>query len=134
MDEAELVFSSARKPLVPRYEDVPPSEDLRAYPLVEITAEKLRCVMQRLQCRDFFDLHYLLDVERVDLGDAWAMFEQKARHRNIDPAGFFERFDERDPQYEERWADEMSEHLAGDVPHFEAMRRELRRRLRPRRQ
>lgn len=84
-------------------------------------------------CRDLFDLHYLLEVKGTDQDDAWEMFEQKARHKKIDPANFFERFDVRVPQYEERWADEMGEHLGGDLPHFEAIRRELRRRLRPRR-
>ena len=133
MDEAEFVFTSVPKPLIPRYEDVPATENLRAYSLAEITAEKLRCVMQRLQCRDLFDLHYLLEVKGTDQDDAWEMFEQKARHKKIDPANFFERFDVRVPQYEERWADEMGEHLGGDLPHFEAIRRELRRRLRPRR-
>lgn len=133
LDETERVFSSVRRPVVPRYEDVPPSEGLPTYSLVEITAEKLRCVIQRLQCRDFFDLHYLLEVERVELAETWEMFEEKARHKNIDPAVFFERFDARLPQYEERWAGEMGEHLAGDLPPFGAMSRELRRRLRPHR-
>lgn len=130
MDEGELVLSTVRKPLVPRYEDVPASQSLHAYTLAEIAAEKLRCVIQRLQCRDFFDLHYLLEVARIDLDEAWSMFEEKARHKDIDPGRFFERFDTRLVQYEERWADEMSEHLAGELPHFDAMSRELRRRLR----
>lgn len=133
MDETELVFSSVRKRLVPRYGDVRSTEDLHTYSLVEITAEKLRCVMQRLQCRDFFDLHHLLEVEGVHLGDVWPMFEEKARHKNVDPERFFERFDARVPQYEDRWGVEMAEHLAGDLPHFEAVRRELKRRLRSRR-
>lgn len=88
----------------------------------------------RSPTKDLFDLHYLLEVERVELGEAWEMFEKKARHKNIDPAIFFERFDARLPHYEERWADEMGEHLAGDLPPFGAKGRELRRCLRPRRE
>ncbi|WP_281013609.1 nucleotidyl transferase AbiEii/AbiGii toxin family protein [Psychroflexus torquis] len=29
--------------------------------------EKLRCVMQRMQARDFYDIWYLLEVHSMDL-------------------------------------------------------------------
>jgi hypothetical protein len=47
----ELVEDTAVLPIRRRYED---QEDgrVRIYTLEEVTAEKLRCVMQRLQCRD----------------------------------------------------------------------------------
>lgn len=133
LDEDELVLSSATTPFLRRYGDLPQSEGLPTYALSEIAAEKLRCVIQRLQCRDFFDLHHLVAVETVDLDETWEMFEAKARHKGIDPADFFERFGARVEQYKERWADEMSEHVPGELPPFETMVRELKRRLQARR-
>lgn len=131
LDDSELVLASDRRPMVPRYDDVSAGEDVLTYPLTEIGAEKLRCVIQRLQCRDFFDLHYLFEEQEVDLGEAWPMFERKAEHRGIDPSTFFDRFDVRVSHYAERWEAEMREHLPGEPPHFDVMLRELRRRLRP---
>lgn len=130
LDEDELIFSSSAKPLLRRYDDLISSEGLPTYSLPEIAAEKLRCIIQRLQCRDFFDLHHLLEVEDIDLDETWEMFEAKARHRGIDPGTFFTRFDARVPQYERRWADEMYEHVVQELPPFETVLRELRRHLR----
>lgn len=131
LDEDELILSAERRPLLRRYRDVGASEGLPTYSLVEIAAEKLRCVIQRLQCRDFYDLHQLLEGRSVDANEAWEMFEAKARHKNIDSRGFFERFDARVPHYEDRWVDEMGEHVPGELQAFETALRQLRRRLRP---
>jgi hypothetical protein len=47
-----------------------------------------RCILQRLQCRDFYDLYILLYVERVDPQEAVELFRRKARHLNLDPDTF----------------------------------------------
>jgi predicted nucleotidyltransferase component of viral defense system len=115
----ELVLDPTPSQLLPRYpdqSDPPPS--ITTYSLVEVGAEKLRCVIQRLQCRDPLDLHRLLVDEGVDLEDTWDYFEQKARHKGLDPTTFGARLSQREPQYARRWQGELSEHLA-DVPHFE---------------
>lgn len=134
LDQEELVFSAERRSFLQRYEDVGPSAGLPTYSLVEIAAEKLRCVMQRLQCRDFYDLHQLFEDRLVDRNDAWEMFEAKARHKNIDPGDFFKRFEARIPHYEDRWVDEMSDHVLGELPPFKTALRQLRRHIRPFRQ
>jgi predicted nucleotidyltransferase component of viral defense system len=134
ISDDELVFSPEQRPIFPRYEDLTSSEGLPVYSLVEITAEKFRCVIQRSLCRDLFDLHFLLEEAQVDLDDAWAMFEEKASHKGIDPALFFPRLDERlESTYRQMWDGEMTEHLAGDVPHFNEIRRKVRARVRPKR-
>lgn len=134
LDQDELVFSAERRSLLQRYGDAGPSAGLPTYSLEEIAAEKLRCVMQRLQCRDFYDLHQLFEGRHVDRSDAWEMFEAKARHKNIDPGGFFKRFEARIPHYEDRWVDEMSDHVLGELPQFKTALRQLRRHIRPLRQ
>ncbi len=126
----ELVVEAERKRLIDRYPDQSqPPPTISAYTLNEVGAEKLRCVIQRLQCRDPFDLHRLLVMEGIDPGHAWDVFERKARHKGIDPATFSARLDAREPEYERRWDQELSEHVQ-QIPQFESTIRELRRTLR----
>src|ERR1700682_2182692 len=70
---------------------------LHTYTLEEVASEKLRCVIQRLVCRDISDLHRLLVREGVDVEESWARFEEKARFKNLDPALFAERLNGREP-------------------------------------
>jgi predicted nucleotidyltransferase component of viral defense system len=131
--ENELVVETTHASLIRRYEDHPdPSPSVCAYTLEEQGAEKLRCVIQRLQCRDPFDLHRLFVTERVSAPASFEVFERKARHLGIDPAVFDERLEARLPQYRSRWDDELEEHVGAGVPEFEATMRELRRALRQR--
>ena len=129
----ELVIETQATALIGRYSDqsVPPPS-ITTYTLSEVVAEKLRCVIQRVQCRDPFDLHRLLVEQGIEMQDAWPLFEQKAEHKGLDPDSFDGRFDEREPMYRRRWTRELSEHVS-DVPHFERTMRELRRELRNRR-
>jgi predicted nucleotidyltransferase component of viral defense system len=124
----ELVEDSTILPIKRRYED---QEDgrCRAYTLEEITAEKLRCVMQRLQCRDLLDLYELLVVNDIDAQAVWPLFERKARHRDCDPDRFGESFDDRAPRWEERWDRELIEYTASP-PEFDGVLRSVRRELR----
>lgn len=114
------------RPLLPRWTDTPPCNVL-AYTKLEITAEKLRCILQRRQCRDFLDLSLLLGQE--DLDAVAELFRQKATHRGLDPAKFAERFERRVEEYKRQWDQELEQYL-GEVPHFEAVERSVRRELR----
>ncbi|MXY90293.1 MAG: nucleotidyl transferase AbiEii/AbiGii toxin family protein [Gammaproteobacteria bacterium] len=55
----ELVLNTEVRTLLPHWPDLPANSRLRVYTLIEIAGEKLRCLMQRTQCRDFFDLWVL---------------------------------------------------------------------------
>jgi uncharacterized protein len=126
----ELVIETARPSLVRRYADqTDPAPAVLAYSLDEVAAEKLRCVLQRLQCRDLFDLHRLLVEEELEVDVVWELFERKTVHKGFDPTRFPEKLNDRMPQYERRWSDELRTHL-GLVPDFQRMVRELRRALR----
>ena len=126
----ELVIDTTRRPLVPRYDDQSnASPHVLVYSLQEVAAEKLRCVIQRLQCRDLFDLHRVFVEEALNVDDVWESFERKTVHKGLDPAHFGAKLDERLPHYERRWNDELQTHL-GAVPDFDRLVRELRRALR----
>lgn len=130
----ELVLDVTEAQMLARYPDQsdPPAR-VRMYSLEEVTAEKLRCIIQRLLCRDLFDLHRLLVVQGVDLGSAWNSFEEKARHKGVDPALFKSALDRREAPYRDRWTEEIENLVLGaEVPHFEQTMRELRRALRGR--
>lgn len=111
------------------WSDLPAPAAFDVYPLDEITAEKLRCVIQRVQCRDLYDLYRLTRDLKVDLRELTGLFHNKARAKSIDPALFPTRFEERTEKYEERWEREMREHLM-DPPRFDDVLRVVRRNLR----
>ena len=111
------------------WRDLPASAAFDVYTLPEITAEKLRCVIQRVQCRDLYDLYRLTEDGNVDLRELAALFDSKARAKRIDPAVFPTRFEGRRKKYEERWEREMREHLK-DPPRFDDVLRVVRRNLR----
>jgi predicted nucleotidyltransferase component of viral defense system len=125
----ELVEESESRVLLPRYGDQGTAE-IEVYTLGEIAAEKLRCVIQRLQTRDLFDLNELFVVNEIAAEKVWPSFERKARHKQIEPSKFAERFEKRVPQWRAGWDAEMAEHLGGEPDRFETVERAVRRALR----
>jgi predicted nucleotidyltransferase component of viral defense system len=128
--EDELVIEHEPRTLLARYADQPGDIQIDVYTLREIAAEKLRCVIQRQQCRDLFDLYELLEGQHVELWEVWPSLERKARHRHVDPALFSERLEQRLPSYERLWEQEMAEHVTGEPPPFDTVSRVVRRHLR----
>jgi predicted nucleotidyltransferase component of viral defense system len=127
----ELIEETVTRKLLPRHHDQVEAQ-ITVYTLGEIAAEKLRCVIQRLQARDLFDLNELFVVNKILPEEVWASFERKAQHKGIDPSQFSERFNKRVPQWRTRWDEEMAEHLAGEPDQFETVERAVRRALRSR--
>lgn len=126
----ELVLDAGHSAaLIGRYRDQPANRVLRTYTPVEAAGEKLRCVLQRLQCRDLYDLWWLLTEGGVDAGEAADVFRQKAAHRGRDPHDFAADFEGRATQYEERWYQEMPNYM-GSPPSLDRVLREVRRQLR----
>lgn len=122
----ELVVNTEQRPLLPRWSDTPKC-NVVAYTQLEVTAEKVRCILQRRQCRDFLDLNLLLGNQ--DLAATADLFRKKAAHRKLDPATFAEKFEKRVVEYGRQWDEELSQYL-GEVMHFDAVERNVRRELR----
>ena len=72
--------------------DLPAAEPFDVYPIDEIAAEKLRCIIQRVQCRDLYDLFRLADDLAVSYAAVRPLFERKTQAKGIDPATFSARF------------------------------------------
>jgi uncharacterized protein len=130
LQDDELVESTALLPILRRYEDIPEGAMVVGYTEDEIGAEKLRCVLQRKQCRDPYDLHYLLTNGRIDAAEVHLLFERKAKHKGLDAARLPGKLDALLEWCKPRWERELGEYVR-DVPPFEAFERQLRRELRP---
>lgn len=126
----ELVVNTEHRFLLPRWPDLPDVPEIRVYTPLEIAGEKLRCIIQRCQCRDFFDLDMLFSEFEVEPEEAAQLFRVKARHRGIDPESFSSRFGTRIDEYRRRWKTEIAEHVSGSIPYFEELERRVRRQLR----
>ena len=126
----ELVLNVNYVNSLRRWDDLPETGAVRAYALAEIAGEKLRCVMQRLQCRDLLDLWLLFEDAGADPHNAAEVFLPKAAHRHLDPGQFETSYRARLPQYRRRWTNELEIHVPGEVPHFEQVERTVSRRLR----
>lgn len=126
----ELVESAEQRTVHALWPDMPDSTPpISVYPLEEVSAEKLRCVIQRVQCRDLYDLWRLTEDMGIRLEEVQPLFERKTRAKGLDPSSFADRFEDRLDRYKKRWDSEMSEHIA-DPPRFTVVVREVRRSLR----
>ena len=124
----ELIIESVLLPLLVKWRDLPQNASIRAYSLTEICAEKLRCIIQRRQCRDLYDLWNLFQAD-VDPFNAWHRFEQKASHKAIEPSLFFEKWNTSEAWYSSRWADELADYLGDDLPNFTTTHRAVDRKV-----
>lgn len=128
----ELVSDGGSKcfSIISRYDDQL-GGTIRAYTVEEVAAEKLRCVIQRVQARDLFDLFQLFGVRGVDIELVWPTFEVKARHKGLDPNLFLERFEDRMIRWRRLWEAEMNDHVPpGSQLHLKEVERAVRREIR----
>lgn len=88
------------------------------------------CLMQRTQCRDFFDLWVLFAREKVDVMEAVEVFRKKAEHRSIDSKEFARRYGIVTEKYRKNWEAELGEHVQKNVPVFREVARGVSRELR----
>ncbi|MEE8456454.1 MAG: nucleotidyl transferase AbiEii/AbiGii toxin family protein [Acidimicrobiia bacterium] len=127
-DDELVIDTSSTATLINRYADQVSSPALLTYTLNETLAEKLRCVMQRLQCRDLYDIWRLTDGQ-AEVLDVVDVFRRKALHKNRDPANFAVGYSRRMAQYQKRWNTELDPYMRV-VPDFDRVNREVTRKLR----
>lgn len=135
ISDDELVETHDRLAIRRRWPDLSEHAALEGYTLDEVAAEKLRCIAERLQCRDLFDLHELLDGGHVEPLEVWHLYLRKAANdlvrdrQRTPPAQWAATFERRMTTYRERWDDELSDYLA-EFPTFDETDRRVRRALR----
>jgi hypothetical protein len=89
------IQSIEERTLVVVWPDLPDPVPFAVYPTEEVGAEMLRCVIQRAQCRDLYDLFRLTDNAGLSLAEVQPPFEPKAQAKNLEPGAFAQRFENR---------------------------------------
>lgn len=101
---------------------------LLCYSLEEILVEKLRSVIQRMQARDFYDIWYLLEVHGMEVDFYINEFKTKCESKEVNPADFHNKLEQRLPQYNGRWQKSMADQIH-DLPDFDTVLRGVARHL-----
>ena len=123
----KLEFESVIKSAIIEYSD----EDefnLLCYSLEELLIEKLRCVMQRMQPRDYYDIWYLLEVHGMDIDFYTTEFRNKCVSKSLEPNDFHKKLEQKLPQYKARWQKSMNDQIK-QLPDFDQVQREVQRHL-----
>jgi predicted nucleotidyltransferase component of viral defense system len=137
VSDTELVETHARIPLQSRWPDLPEGPGIEGYTLDEAGAEKLRCIAERLQCRDLYDLHELLAGGHIDALEVWELYIRKSANdvargrQRTAPKDWAAAFDHRIDAYRSRWDQELGDYLGADIPVFADVERRSRRHLAP---
>lgn len=123
----KLEFESIIKEAIVDYSDL---EDykLMCYPLAELLVEKLRCIMQRMQPRDYYDIWYLVEIEGMNVEYYTNEFRNKCTSKELKPEDFHSKLEQKLPQYKARWTKSMSDQIK-DLPDFEKVEREVSRKI-----
>lgn len=93
----KLEFEPVIKQAIIEYSDEE-EYNLLCYTLEELLVEKLRCVMQRMQPRDYYDIWYLLEVHGMDIDFYISEFKNKCKNKELDPADFYKKLEQKLPQ------------------------------------
>lgn len=89
----------------------------------------MRSLLSRTQPRDYYDLWYLSEMEGMEMVDYLYEFEDKARHKGLDPDSLQEKLENKISVFKARWDSSMKDQIA-DLPPFEQVHRELGKRFR----
>lgn len=118
-----LVFAPVLKDVYINYSDLQ-NHQLLCYSLEEVLVEKMRCVMQRMQARDFYDLWYLLEEHGMDIDFYGKEFGKKCESKGLKSIDFPRKIEDRLPQYKGRWNNSLNEQIK-DLPDFEVIQKAI---------
>ena len=123
----KLEFEPVVKKVFIEYSDLEDYE-LLCYPLEELLVEKLRCTMQRTQPRDYYDIWYLVEIEKMEVEYFTNEFRNKCLNKELNPEDFHNKLEQKLLQYKARWQKSMSDQIK-DLPDFEQVEREVSRKI-----
>jgi predicted nucleotidyltransferase component of viral defense system len=123
-----LQFEVEKHEMLEKYSDHETCS-LKYYSLKEIMVEKMRSLLSRQQPRDFYDLWYLSESEGMEMSDYLLEFEEKTRHKGLNPDNLENRVNQLLPIFKARWTSSMSDQIR-NLPPFEQVSRELGRHFR----
>jgi predicted nucleotidyltransferase component of viral defense system len=129
-----LLFPITRKMffhLYEEYNDIPRDVEVLVYSIEEVIIEKLVSLIDpsRNEPRDLYDVWYLLDNDLVQLDLVKDSFLKKAEFKNIKLRELAKSLDKKEGIYKRLW-DIRLNHQILNLPYFEEIFRDLKRRLR----
>lgn len=125
----ELVHKPDKKSVFQTYSDLNKCK-LLCYPLEEVLIEKMRCVMQRMQARDLYDIWYLLEIcSELEVYFLLNEFRRKCEQKEIDPSEFPQKLETRMKQYKAQWEKSIEDQIQ-ELPEFDTVEREVWRHFR----
>ncbi len=124
ISRTELIrFDLENRPMFNTYTDQKDCT-IQCYSLGEVMTEKMRSLLSRTQPRDYYDLWYLSEMEGMEMADYLYEFEDKSRHKGLDPDSLQEKLENKISVFKSRWDSSMKDQIA-DLPPFEMAHREL---------
>jgi predicted nucleotidyltransferase component of viral defense system len=123
-----LQFSPIMKNIFINYSDLD-NHKLNCYSLEECLIEKLRSTMQRMQARDFYDIWFILEKEKIDINFYINEFCIKCENKGLSISDFHTTINKRLSQYKGKWENSLK-HQIHDLPDFEKVKRETMRHIR----
>src|SRR5690606_21116776 len=109
-----LEFEPVLKDTIIEYSDLE-DHKLLCYPLEELLVEKLRCTMQRMQPRDYYDIWYLVEIEGMDVEYYTNEFWNECTSKELKPEDFHAKLEQKIPLYKARWANSRSEEHTSEL-------------------
>ena len=84
--------------------------------------------MQRTQPRDYYDIWYLVEIEKMEVEYFTNEFRNKCLNKELNPEDFHNKLEQKLAQYKARWQKSMSDQIK-NLPDFEQVEREVSRKI-----
>lgn len=125
-----LLFPLVEAPIQAPYSDCQVwTKTLRVYSPEEILAEKLCALQGRTEPRDLYDVHYMLTHRLADVDQVAFRLDEKMAHNRLDPAALGDAINRKRTTFERLWEPRLRGQMP-NLPHFDAVTREINRWLR----
>jgi len=129
-----LLFPTKREKffnLYEEYADIPRNVEILVYSIEEILIEKIISIIDpgRNEPRDVYDLWFLLRNGLVKLDTLKDSFIKKAEFKYVNHANMVQMLEKKKVNYERLWANRLY-HQVLDLPHFDQVYRDIKRKLR----
>lgn len=110
------------------YSDLGEKFELQCYSLAEVLIEKMTALMGRTEPRDLYDFWYLTEIEKLDIAEHIASFNNKAKHKKQDPKKFTEKVLSRETSFKRDWDRKLASQIH-DLPQYDTIFRGAKRHL-----
>ena len=132
--DEKLIYSPIMRTLNKEYDeyvDIPEDIKLRVYPLKEIFIEKYMSIMDkaRNEPRDIYDLWYLVSKECLKYDLLGPKIRKKGEYKDLNNFDILTVLNKKEKNYKTLWDKRLGDQML-DLPYFDEVYRELKRRLR----